>query len=156
MCLFRSRLDAMQAAFLRVKLRHLGAWNDRRRVLAHRYLGTLAGIPGLELPSVPGWCEPVWHLFVIRHARRDDLRGWLKAQGVDTLLHYPIPPHLSQAYADRGWKPGAFPVAEAFAQTCLSLPLSAQLTDPQAEHVISSLKRYFSRSASEKTRTATG
>ncbi|TMI77773.1 MAG: DegT/DnrJ/EryC1/StrS family aminotransferase [Bacillati bacterium ANGP1] len=153
---FNSRLDAMQAAFLRVKLRHLDAWNDRRRALARRYVENLAGLPGLELPFVLGWCEPVWHLFVTRHAHRDDLRGWLKAQGVGTLLHYPIPPHLSQAYADRGWKPGALPVAEAFAQRCLSLPLSAQLTELQAEHVISSLKKYFSRQVPEKTRTATG
>ena len=153
---FNSRLDTLQAALLRVKLRHLDAWNDRRRVLARRYLGALAGIPGLGLPQVPEWADPVWHLFVVRHARRDELRERLRMEGVGTLLHYPVPPHLSQAYADRGWKPGALPVAEAFAQRCLSLPLSAQLTELQAEHVISSLKKYFSRQVPEKTRTATG
>jgi len=147
---FNSRLDALQAAFLRVKLRHLDAWNDRRRALARRYLRDLAGIPSLGLPLVPGWAEPVWHLFAVRHTHRDELRGRLNAEGVETLLHYPVPPHLSQAYADRGWTTGAFPAAEAFSRTCLSLPLSAHVTDVQAEHVISSVRAYFGRSAPEK------
>jgi dTDP-4-amino-4,6-dideoxygalactose transaminase len=146
-----SRLDALQAAFLRVKLRHLDAWNHRRAGVAHRYLTGLASIPGLELPSVPAWCEPAWHLFVVRHAHRDELRGWLQAQGVETLLHYPIPPHLSGAYASRGWKQGAFPVAEAFSRTCVSLPISAHITDAQAKRVVSSVRGYFSRSTSEST-----
>ncbi len=148
---FNSRLDTLQAAFLRVKLRHLDAWNDRRRVLARRYLRALAGIPDLALPQVPEWADPVWHLFVVRHARRDALRERLRAEGVGTLLHYPVPPHLSQAYGDRGWKTGAFPAAEAFSKTCLSLPLSPHVTDAQAEHVISAIRGYFSRSAPGKT-----
>jgi dTDP-4-amino-4,6-dideoxygalactose transaminase len=148
---FNSRLDALQAAFLRVKLRHLDAWNDRRRALARRYLRDLAGIPGLGLPLMPEWSEPVWHLFVVRHAHRDELRGRLNAEGVGTLLHYPVPPHLSQAYADRRWTTGAFPATEAFSRTCLSLPLSPHVTEVQAEHVISSVRGYFSRRAPEKT-----
>jgi dTDP-4-amino-4,6-dideoxygalactose transaminase len=147
-----SRLDALQAAFLRIKLKHLDAWNRRRAGVAHRYLTGLASIPDLELPLVPQWCDPVWHLFVIRHARRDALRGWLKAEGVETLLHYPIPPHLSGAYGSRGWKNGAFPVAEAFSRTCLSLPISPHVTDVQATGVLSSVSGYFSRSPSERAR----
>lgn len=148
---FNSRLDALQAAFLRVKLKYLDGWNNRRRALARRYLRDLAGIPGLGLPLVPEWSEPVWHLFVVQHAGRDELRGRLKAEGVDTLLHYPVPPHLSEAYADRGWTTGAFPAAEAFARTCLSLPLSPHVTDAQAEHVITSVRGHFRRTAPEKT-----
>lgn len=147
---FNSRLDALQAAFLRVKLTHLDAWNDRRRAIAHRYLRELAGIPGLELPRVPEWSEPVWHLFVIRHSRRDELRRWLNAEGVETLLHYPVPPHLSGAYADRGWKEGAFPVAEASSRTSLSLPMGPHLTDAQARHVISSLRAYFGETSPKR------
>ncbi len=149
---FNTRLDALQAAFLRVKLRYLDAWNDRRRALAQRYVSRLAGLPGLELPFAPEWAEPVWHLFVVRHAERDATRTRLRAAGVETLLHYPTPPHLSGAYADRGWKRGAFPVAEAFARSCLSLPIGPHMTTVQADHVISSLEGYARHNDSRKRR----
>lgn len=148
---FNSRLDALQAAVLRVKLGHLDAWNHRRRAVARRYLTELAALSGLELPLAPEWSEPVWHLFVVRHKSRDELRGWLRAEGVETLLHYPRPPHLSGAYRHRGWKEGAFPVAEAFARTCLSLPIGPHLLDAQVDHVIASLKAY-GHQASRKRR----
>ncbi len=147
---FNSRLDALQAAFLRVKLKHLDAWNDRRRAVAHRYLTDLAGISGLELPHVPEWSEPAWHLFVIRYARRDELQRWLDAEGVETLLHYPVPPHLSGAYVDRGWKDGAFPVAEVSSRTSLSLPIGPHLTDAHAHHVVSSLQAYFHETSQKR------
>ena len=95
---FNSRLDPLQAAFLRVKLRHLEEWNDRRRVLASRYLESLRGVPELLLPYVPEWAEPAWHLFVVRHPRRDALQQHLNRTGIGTLIHYPIPAHLSLAY----------------------------------------------------------
>jgi dTDP-4-amino-4,6-dideoxygalactose transaminase len=124
---FNSRLDELQAAFLRVKLLKLDEWNGRRRAVAARYLNELSGVVGLELPCVPEWAQPVWHLFAVRHRQRDMLQTALSAAGIGTLIHYPIPPHLSGAYADTGWIPGDFPVAEEIARTELSLPLGPHL-----------------------------
>ena len=94
-----SRLDSVQAAVLRVKLAHLDEWNERRRSVAARYLERLDGIEDLTPPATPDWSEPVWHLFVVRHPRRDALQERLAEAGVDTIIHYPIPPHLTGAYA---------------------------------------------------------
>lgn len=120
---YNSRLDPLQAAILRVKLRHLDAWNARRRELAAWYLEHLAGVPDLTLPHVPEWAEPCWHLFVIRHPRRDELQAKLAEAGIGTLIHYPIPPHRQEAYRDLGFGPGAFPIAETLAREVLSLPI---------------------------------
>lgn len=136
-----SRLDALQAAFLRVKLRHLDEWNARRRALACRYLEALAGVPQLTLPFVPDWAEPAWHLFVVRHAQRDWLQEQLRQADIDTLIHYPVPPHRSDAYAADGWKAGDFPVTEALAQSVLSLPIGPNLAAAAADHVIATLRR---------------
>ncbi|MCX8089433.1 MAG: DegT/DnrJ/EryC1/StrS family aminotransferase [Verrucomicrobiae bacterium] len=133
---FNSRMDELQAAFLRAKLRRLDEWNERRRRIAARYLEALRGVPGLILPHVPDWAEPVWHLFVVRHPERDRLQQKLAEAGVGTLIHYPVPPHLSGAYADGGWKRGAFPIAESLADTVLSLPMGPHLTEAQVEAVI--------------------
>jgi dTDP-4-amino-4,6-dideoxygalactose transaminase len=130
---YNSRLDELQAAFLRVKLTKLDEWNNRRQAAAARYL---AGMPGLTLPFVPAWAEPVWHLFVVRHPRRDALQQKLTAADIGTLIHYPVPPHLSGAYADAGWKRGVFPIAETMADTVLSLPVGPHLSDPQAAYVV--------------------
>lgn len=124
---FNSRLDPLQAAFLRVKLRYLDAWNERRCAIANYYFEGLADIPGLILPVVPEWTEPVWHLFVVRHPRRDELQRVLHQAGIGTLIHYPVPPHLSEAYADAGWSTGDWPVTETLANTVLSLPMGPQL-----------------------------
>ena len=97
---FNSRLDELQAAFLRAKLPRLDAWNERRRLIAVRYDDSLAGIPGLGLPRVPQWAEPVWHLYVVRTARRADVVKGLETAGIGSLIHYPIPPHLQEACAD--------------------------------------------------------
>ena len=97
-----SRLDELQAAILRAKLPVLDAWNDRRRVLAARYLRGLAAIDGIELPYVPQWAEPVWHLFTVRCRARDRVTATLQEAGVGWLIHYPLPPHLQQAYASLG------------------------------------------------------
>jgi dTDP-4-amino-4,6-dideoxygalactose transaminase len=133
---FNSRLDELQAAFLRVKLRRLDDWNARRRQIAARYLEALRGVPGLILPQVPDWAEPVWHLFVVRHPERDRLQQKLAESGIGTLIHYPVPPHLSGAYAERGWKRGALPIAESLADTVLSLPMGPHLTEEQIETVV--------------------
>ena len=124
---YNSRLDEMQAAFLRVKLPCLDAWNERRRVLAARYDDRLAGIAGLGLPRAPQWAEPIWHLYVVRTGRRADLIAALEKAGIGSLIHYPIPPHLQEAYADLGWPAGTFPLAETLAETVLSLPMGAHM-----------------------------
>ena len=123
---FNSRLDPIQAAVLRVKLRVLDEWNARRRGIAQRYLEGLAG-SGLVLPQVPEWAEPVWHLFVVRHPERDALVKRLNEAGVGTLIHYPVPPHLQAAYAEMGFGVGAFPVAERMAGEVVSLPMGGQM-----------------------------
>lgn len=123
-----SRLDEMQAALLRVKLAHLDAWNDRRAAIAAIYLERLAGLRGLHLPVVSSDGTSAWHLFVVRHPRRDALLRHLSGCGVETLIHYPTPPHLSPAYADLGIPLGALPVTERLAAEVLSLPMGPHLS----------------------------
>lgn len=129
-----SRLDALQAAFLSVKLRHLDAWTQRRRQIAQVYLSQLDGIDGLTLPGVAAGVEPVWHLFVLRHDRRDDLQAALAARGVPTALHYPVPNHHSGAFR-AAFGHLSFPVTEAICRTCLSLPIGPHLTVAEAEEI---------------------
>lgn len=133
-----SRLDPLQAAVLAAKLPRLNHWNDRRRAIAARYLEELAGLD-LVLPHVPDWADPVWHLFVVRTARRETLMAALKAAGVETLIHYPIPPHLQAAYADLGHAKGAFPIAEALADEVLSLPIGPHMSDAEVDQVIAAV-----------------
>jgi dTDP-4-amino-4,6-dideoxygalactose transaminase len=133
---FNSRLDELQAALLRVKLRRLDAWNARRREIAARYLDGLRSAPSVRLPRVAAWASPVWHLFVVRAAARASLQDHLARAGVVTLVHYPIPPHLQAAYADLGWPRGAFPIAERMHDEVLSLPIGPHMTDEQVTEVI--------------------
>jgi dTDP-4-amino-4,6-dideoxygalactose transaminase len=134
------RCDALQAAALRVKLRHLPSWNENRRRIARRYCENLAGVPGLTLPVVAEGCLPIWHLFVVQVDNRDQVQEQLNARGISTGLHYPVPLHLQKAYARLGYAEGAFPVAEAYAQKLLSLPMYAELTDEQVDFVCDGLK----------------
>jgi dTDP-4-amino-4,6-dideoxygalactose transaminase len=129
-----SRLDPIQAAILRVKLRYLDTWNDRRRAIAGFYQHALAD-SSVSLPHVPNWSDPVWHLYVVRTHNRSALQDALDKAGVQTLIHYPIPPHLQQAYADMGHVRGDFPVAEKLADEVLSLPIGPHLTLDQARQV---------------------
>ena len=131
---YNSRMDELQAAFLRVKLKRLDEWNSRRRALATRYLSELGGTAALKLPFVPEWAEPVRHLFALRHLRRDEFQDSLAKVGIGTLIHYPIPPHLSGAYAKAGWKPGDFPIAEEIAKAELSLPIGPHL-EPKGQEI---------------------
>lgn len=124
---FNSRLDELQAAVLRVKLIRLDEWNERRRCIAAQYLQQLSDQHELALPYVPEWVEPVWHLFVVRHVQRDALQKKLGEAGIGTLIHYPIPPHLQQAYASAGYVKGLFPIAERIANECLSLPMGSHI-----------------------------
>jgi dTDP-4-amino-4,6-dideoxygalactose transaminase len=143
-----SRLDELQAAFLRVKLRKLDTWNDRRRQIARYYGQQLAlRAPSLNLPSEPAWGESVWHQYVIRHAQRDAIQSQLAEAGVGTLIHYPVPPHLSGAYQgdNAGFKGGAYPIAERIAETVLSIPIGAHLDAASADYVVKSLAGIFER-----------
>lgn len=135
-----SRLDPIQAAVLRVKLAHLDTWNQRRKQHAAAYLEALRDC-GVELPHVSEWADPVWHLFVVRSLRRRALQEKLAAQGVGTLIHYPIPPHHQEAYADQGYDKGSFPIAEAMAQEVLSLPMGPHLGEQGRSIVIDAVKR---------------
>lgn len=134
-----SRLDPIQAAVLAAKVDRLDRWNDRRRAIAARYLAGLADTD-LILPVVPDWADPVWHLFVVRSPERDALKTRLDAAGVQTLIHYPIPPHLQKAYADLGYKPGDFPIAEQLATEVLSLPIGPHMTDAEVTQVIEAVR----------------
>ena len=139
---FNSRLDPLQAAFLGVKLNHLEEWNARRKALAGRYLEALADVPDLILPHVPAWADPSWHLFVIRHPERDALQKHLTEHGIGTLIHYPIPPHLSDAYREMGYKQGDFPITEAIHRTVLSLPMGPHLRADQLDHVVEAIRSF--------------
>lgn len=138
-----SRLSELQAAFLRAKLPALAEWNSRRVGLAHRYLAQLANVGDLVLPRVPMWAAPVWHLFVVRTQRREALQKHLAADGIGTGVHYPIPPHLSHAYGNAGWKRGDFPLAERYANEVLSLPIGPHLRPEQVDAVCESVRRFF-------------
>ena len=135
-----SRLDPLQAAVLRVKLRYLDAWNDRRRAIANLYAQALADSGVVSLPYVPDWSDPVWHLFVVRTPNRPALQAALADSGIQTLIHYPIPPHLQQAYADMGHQRGDFPIAETLADEVLSLPIGPHLTLDQARQVADGIR----------------
>ncbi|NUM43756.1 MAG: DegT/DnrJ/EryC1/StrS family aminotransferase [Anaerolineales bacterium] len=139
---FNSRLDPIQAAFLRVKLAHLDEWNDRRKAVAARYLEALSNIHELVLPYVLPHSSPAWHLFVIRHPRREALQRHLTQAGIGTLIHYPTPPHLSAAYAELGWKVGDFPITEEIANTVLSIPMGPHLSRDEQDEVISALQSF--------------
>lgn len=130
-----SRLDPLQAAVLRVKLRHLHSWTERRRDIADLYLDGLAGTD-LILPHVPDWAHPAWHLFVVRSAERDAVQERLTTAGIGSLIHYPIAPHMQAAYSEMRFTVGALPVARHLATEVLSLPMGPQLSLKDAQAVV--------------------
>lgn len=136
---FNSRLDEIQAAVLSAKLPALDPATDERRQIAARLLDGLAGLD-LQLPHVPDWADPAWHLFVVRHADRDGLQARLAQRGIGTLIHYPVPPHLQPAYAELGFGPGDFPIAEAIHREVLSLPLWPGMSEAQVEQLIAAVR----------------
>jgi dTDP-4-amino-4,6-dideoxygalactose transaminase len=134
---YNGRLDAIQAGFLRVKLRHLGKWNKQRRARARVYDALFAGTEGtVILPYVPCWSRPVYHLYVVRVADRDRLQKDLAAAGIGTGIHYPIPLHLAKAYEVLGFRRGDFPVAEEVAAQALSLPMFPGLSPEEQARVV--------------------
>lgn len=135
-----SRLDPLQAAVLAVKLSVLDEWNARRRAIAEVYRTALSDLPGLILPHVPDFADPVWHLFVVRVQDRDGVQRRLSEAGVQTAIHYPIPPHRQTAYADLGAGKGSYPVAEALADEVLSLPMGPHLALRDAERVAAAVR----------------
>lgn len=133
---YNSRLDELQAALLRVKLTRLDEWNERRRQVAAVYMQGISGQQHLTLPYVQEWAEPVWHLFVVRHAQRDALQRKLTEVGIGTMIHYPIPPHLQPAYSNLNWSEGDFPVSERMANNILSLPMGPHLSGSSVERIV--------------------
>jgi dTDP-4-amino-4,6-dideoxygalactose transaminase len=138
-----SRLDEMQAAFLSLKLKHLAADNAKRLQLANYYLENLQGIGDINLPILAEDCSHCWHLFVIRSNHRDALQEFLAKKGIQTMIHYPIPPHLQEAYRDLGYAKGDFPLAEKIALEALSLPLYSEMEKAVAEKVVEAVVEFF-------------
>lgn len=138
-----SRLDTIQAAILNIKLKQLSAHNLERKKLANRYQTMLGKHPKIKLQSIPQNCESVYHLFVIRVKERDSLQQYLEQQGVTTLIHYPLPPHLQKAYQHLHFKPGSFPVAEQIATEALSLPLFVGMEMSEVDYVAQSILSFL-------------
>lgn len=135
---FNSRLDTMQAAILRVKLKYLDESNKARQSIAVQYLNGISK-HNLTMPSVPDWADSVWHLFVVRSKNREKIQQQLSQSGIGTLIHYPIPPHLQAAYTDLGLSKGAFPISELMHDEVLSLPMGPAMTSQQVMEVINAV-----------------
>ena len=136
-----SRLDELQAGLLRVKLTHLDEMNAERRRIAGRYLAEIRS-PYLTLPRIRPNSDSTWHQFVIHSPCRDELAAYLRGYDIGTVIHYPIPPHLSQAYRSLGYHPGDFPIAEQYANQVLSLPMYNGITDEEQAFVIDKLNAF--------------
>jgi dTDP-4-amino-4,6-dideoxygalactose transaminase len=140
---YNGRLDAIQAGFLSVKLKHLDRWNKERRKHAHYYNYLLGSFDGLVLPLEPKWAKAIYHLYVIRVPRRDELQKHLSLAGIGTGLHYPVPLHLQKAYAYLPYEKGDFPVTEKAASEILSLPMFPGLTEEQQKAVVESIADFM-------------
>jgi dTDP-4-amino-4,6-dideoxygalactose transaminase len=140
---YNGRLDAIQAAILRIKLRRLHDWNDARRKAAAAYIDALKDLSDIELPVEEKGNRHIYHLFVIRTDRREALQQHLAAKQIGTGLHYPLPLHLQKAYAGNGWSKGQFPVTERAAERLLSLPMFPDLTESQVDRIASEVRAFF-------------
>jgi dTDP-4-amino-4,6-dideoxygalactose transaminase len=138
-----SRLDTLQAAVLNVKLAKLDEWNFRRQCNAAIYHDKLAGVGDLQLPFVPEGFTHVYHQFVVRTSRRDELLEYLQSNDVGSMIHYPVPLHLQKAYAGMSWEEGDFPVSEMLATQILSLPICPTLGQADIEHVVETIKKFY-------------
>ena len=139
---YNNRIDELQAGLLSLKLKYIGQWTQERIRLAQRYLSNLSKGP-VVLPYIHPDASHVFHLFVIRTPQRDALQKYLDENGVKTVIHYPIPPHLQEAYRSSGYKPGSFPIAEELAQTSLSLPLYPGLKDEEVDYVSDLILKFY-------------
>jgi dTDP-4-amino-4,6-dideoxygalactose transaminase len=142
---WNSRLDEMQAAILRVKLKYLDQWNGERRKRALMYK-RLLGSTEVRCPAEREQTRDVYHLFVIRTKKRNALQAFLKESGIETLIHYPIPIHLQKAYKELGYRKGDLPITERYAQEVLSLPFYPELTSEEAKEVQEQIKNFFTGS----------
>tara|TARA_B100001250_G_scaffold405461_1_gene422961 strand:- start:329 stop:1432 length:1104 start_codon:yes stop_codon:yes gene_type:complete len=140
-----SRIDEIQASILNVKLKYLIKWNEQRKILASIYDSLLKDIQEISTPVVMENSEHVYHLYVIKTSERDKLQKFLNNNQIATSIHYPIPPHLQDAYKDLGYKKGDFPIAEKLAETSLSLPLYPGLKEEQIEFICEKISKFFSR-----------
>jgi len=147
---YNARLDGLQAAVLRAKLRHLEEWNRSRRAMAQRYNQALAGVP-LVLPSERPGCQAVYHLYVVRSQRRDALRDHLRLQDMEAGIHYPLPLHLQPAYSALGYRNGAFPCTEQAAREVLSLPMYPEMTEDQVHQVSAAVAAFFASPVATRT-----
>jgi dTDP-4-amino-4,6-dideoxygalactose transaminase len=135
-----SRLDELQAAILRAKLPHLDAWNTRRRALVDLYRQELND--QVTVPTYPDFADPVWHLFVVKSSRRDALQAYLSQHGVGTLIHYPVPPHLQEAYRSVGMERGRYPISEALHKEVLSLPMGPHLSPDSVRRICALINNF--------------
>lgn len=138
-----SRLDELQAAFLKVKLKYLDEWNKERNQIAQWYYDYLKEIDEITLPTIHPDATSNYHLFVIRTLKRNELQEYLHQHQIGTLIHYPVPPHLQEAYKELGYKKGSFPIAEEIADTCLSLPMYPGLSKENVEYIAQTIKNFF-------------
>jgi dTDP-4-amino-4,6-dideoxygalactose transaminase len=144
---YNSRLDPIQAAVIRVKLKFLDEWNERRRAVARMYFNQLIqvetdiSIENQLLPYIPNYCDPVWHLFVIRHPHRANLQQMLSAENIETMIHYPIPPHMQKAYSTFQRSYIKLSTAEMFSRSILSLPISPHIAHRDVKYICDILKK---------------
>jgi dTDP-4-amino-4,6-dideoxygalactose transaminase len=149
---YNGRLDAIQAGILQIKLRHLSEWNLNRRKNADRYNELIGNVEGIITPFDPIWSKAVYHLYVIRTKKRDELQRHLSHNHIDTGIHYPIPLHLQKAYTNLGYKKGDFPQSEKAASEILSLPMFPTLTEAHVEQVTIVIKEFISKEESARIR----
>ncbi|HOY94504.1 MAG TPA: DegT/DnrJ/EryC1/StrS family aminotransferase [Catalimonadaceae bacterium] len=140
---YNNRIDELQAGLLSVKLKYIAEWTAERQRIGERYLRNLTGTDGLVLPYTHPEASHVYHLFVVRCDHRDELQSYLEQNGVKTVIHYPIPPHLQEAYKSSGFKKGDYPLAEMLAETSLSLPLFPGISDEQVDYVSDLVRKFF-------------
>lgn len=136
-----SRLDEVQAEFLRVKLKYLDIWNNDRRRIAKWYHDRIKN-PKIILPYIDSVEESIWHVFAVRTKYRTELESYLKSKGIGTLVHYPVPMHLQKAYVDLGYKQGDFPLAEEISNTELSIPIWHGMSDEEINYVVDTLNQW--------------
>ena len=139
------RMDSIQGAVLAAKLGRLGAWTDRRRELASLYNRELAGLGDLRTPVERPGARHVYHLYVVRTGRRDELQQFLTDRGIATALHYPVPLHLQEGLSFLGHRAGDFPRSESASRECLAIPLYPELSEAQVDHLLSSVRAFFAR-----------
>ena len=136
-----SRLDEIQAALLKVKLKHLIQINHKKKVIASYYLKSISSVY-LQLPHVPSYIEPVWHQFVVKTPYRDKLKEYLNQSSIETIVHYPVPPHLQKAYEWMGLSKGSLPIAEKLSEEILSIPIDPYLNTEELEYIVNILNSF--------------